>query len=617
MIPKVIHCCWLGDKPKTRLVRTCQESWRKFAPDWTVKEWTMDEIQKASASGRLPPPPQFFHAAVKSRKWAFAADWIRFAALLSEGGVYLDCDVELLKPLNAGGEFVAGQWMSSGNIGLEPAVMALEKNSAIARVMVEFYDSASFDANLTTGEIMEKVLSQSGLAVEVCPPEVFCPIDICGQCHKTESTVGIHHYTMSWATRRRKLAKWLSWHGMRPFVDMILQLRHLIRQSSPTAVLVAMAALLLTAVSVARGFRNGLNCIDFHWGSAALFLNGENPYQWFFDGRLYEGAIVVATQAPSTIAFILPFGLLPHNVANSLWAVCNLGFTAMFLFFMYRLFFAQDGRGKMFSAFAVMFLCGVPWRVGMGCGQHTTFSLAFFAAAVWAMQRGRSWILVGVLISISLFKYTVTAPLALLFVIHRQWKAIGLAAAIHVALTVMLGFWTGTNPVDLLLQSVKVGTALNSGGGDADLAGIARWFGAKYFWPFALAGYAIFGLVLAVYTVFRLRQKRGHGIRELSMDLAALALLANLVCYHRSYDFVSLAFPLVASLVCLREPRRPVLAAILALPVINTFIFLRIDFALGLDVYRPVGFALHLLALLACMPPFDGTYSREGVYKTA
>ena len=74
----------------------------------------------------------------------------------------------------------------------------------------------------------------------------------------------------------------------------------------------------LAAVSVVQGFRNGLGLVDFHWESAALFLRGENPYRWFFDGRLYDGVVVDATQAPSTIAFILPFGLMPHSLANTL-----------------------------------------------------------------------------------------------------------------------------------------------------------------------------------------------------------------------------------------------------------------------------------------------------------
>ena len=245
----------------------------------------------------------------------------------------------------------------------------------------------------------------------------------------------------------------------------------------------------LAAVSVVQGFRNGLGLVDFHWESAALFLRGENPYRWFFDGRLYDGVVVDATQAPSTIAFILPFGLMPHLLANTLWDISNLLFTAAFLFFVHRLFFRQASSSRAFFAFAVLFLCGVPWRVGMGCGQHTMFSLAFFAAALWAMERRLHWTLVGALISAALFKYTVTAPLALVFVIRRQWKAVGFAAVVHLALTAALGWWTHTSPVELVLGSIRVGATLNPAGGDADLAGLARWFGAADLWPWAFAGY--------------------------------------------------------------------------------------------------------------------------------
>jgi hypothetical protein len=46
-------------------------------------------------------------------------------------------------------------------------------------------------------------------------------------------------------------------------------------------------------------------------------------------------------------------------------------------------------------------------------------------------------------------------------------------AAIHAALTVGMGAWTAKNPMTLVLQSLKVGAALNAAGGDADLAGLA------------------------------------------------------------------------------------------------------------------------------------------------
>lgn len=229
MIPKVIHCCWLSKEPKTELAKRCMASWRKFAPDWTIHEWSVDEVRRSAGHDGMPSVPPFFEDALKLRKWAFAADWVRFAALQSEGGVYLDLDVELVAPLEASGEFVAGQWLPSGSVGLEPAVVALEKGSEAARAMVAFYASAPFDVRRTTGEIMGEVLRREGLAVEMLPPEVFCPIGIDGKLRITARTVGIHRYAMSWATPRQRVLQWLSWHGMRWAIDLALRVRRLWR----------------------------------------------------------------------------------------------------------------------------------------------------------------------------------------------------------------------------------------------------------------------------------------------------------------------------------------------------------------------------------------------------
>ena len=593
MIPRVIHCCWLSGEPKTKLAERCLTSWRRFAPDWTIREWTLEDVWLASERGEIAVLPPFFEEAVKAKKWAFAADWVRFAALQAEGGVYLDFDVELVAPLSVAGAFVAGQWMPNGSVGMEPAVIALEKGGAIANAMVDFYAKAPFDVRRTTGELLRDVVRREGLSVNVLPPEVFCPIGVDGVARCTDRTIGIHRYAMSWASPARKVARWFSWHGMRWLVDAFLDIRRSLSNASWAVRLAVCAAVLVTAASVVQGFRNGLECVDFHWESAALFLRGENPYKWFFDGRFYDGVIVDATQAPSTIAFILPFGLLPHLLANTLWDVCNLGFTALFLFFMCRLFFsrAEGGVARSFFAFAALFLCGAPWRVGMGCGQHTMFSLAFFAAALLAVERRRHWLIVGALLSAALFKYTVTVPLAFIFVIRRQWKPLAVAAAIHIALTVALGLWTGTDPITLVRQSMEVGVQLNPSGGDADLAGLASWFGVADVWPCARAGYVLFGLAIVGYSSCRLFS-HGH---DMLLDLSVLAVLADMVFYHRCYDLVSLAFPLAF---CLCNPlgRRTVLPWLL---VLNAFFLLRVDFALRLGWYAPISFALHLATLLS------------------
>ena len=230
----------------------------------------------------------------------------------------------------------------------------------------------------------------------------------------------------------------------------------------------------------------------------------------------------------------------------------------------------------------------------MGCGQHAMFSLAFFAAALWAMERRLHWAVVGALLSAALFKYTVTAPLALVFVIRRQWKAVGFAAVVHLALTTALGWWSHTSPVELVLGSIRVGAALNPAGGDADLAGLARWFGAADLWPWAFAGYAVFGVAMLAFAARRFAHRPAAAdATALMFDLSVLALLSNVLFYHRCYDFVSLAFPLVCCL--LAKPSA--FTALCWLVIINAFFFLRLDFALDLGVYTPVNFALHLAAL--------------------
>ena len=138
---------------------------------------------------------------------------------------------------------------------------------------------------------------------------------------------------------------------------------------------------------------------------------------------------------------------------------------------------------------------------------------------------------------------------------------------------------------------MEVGVALNQSGGDADIAGLASWFGVADVWPWARAGYLVFGLAIVGYAIARLRGRR----REvpLLVDLSVLAILANLVFYHRCYDLVSLAFPLAF---CLRHPLES-RAFLPWLLVVNAFFLLRLDFAFGLGMYIPISFALHVLAL--------------------
>ena len=92
MIPKIIHYCWYGGKSLTRQALKCIRSWETICPDYTVMRW--DEHNTDFTVN------QVMNRAYKERRWALVSDIIRLLAVYQYGGIYLDLDVELLKPLD-------------------------------------------------------------------------------------------------------------------------------------------------------------------------------------------------------------------------------------------------------------------------------------------------------------------------------------------------------------------------------------------------------------------------------------------------------------------------------------------------------------------------------------
>ena len=91
MIPKIIHYCWVGPRPMGDLSRRCVESWQKHLPDYHLKFWN---------DQNAPMEHPFMKRMYESGRFGFVPDYLRFWALEKFGGVYLDCDVELLGSLD-------------------------------------------------------------------------------------------------------------------------------------------------------------------------------------------------------------------------------------------------------------------------------------------------------------------------------------------------------------------------------------------------------------------------------------------------------------------------------------------------------------------------------------
>ena len=91
-IPKIIHYCWFGKGEMPKIAKKCIKSWKKYCPDFQIICWNEDNFDFSKN--------RYMLEAYKAGKWAFVSDVVRLQVVYEFGGVYLDTDVELIKPID-------------------------------------------------------------------------------------------------------------------------------------------------------------------------------------------------------------------------------------------------------------------------------------------------------------------------------------------------------------------------------------------------------------------------------------------------------------------------------------------------------------------------------------
>lgn len=224
MIPKIIHYCWIGGYPKTPLALRCIESWKKYCPDYEIIEWNESNYDFSKN--------QYMAEAYRQKKWGFAPDYARLDIVYQFGGVYLDTDVELLKPMDEllhNHAFVGLQRPGIAAFGLG---FGSEKANPIVRELRDQYESLVFlnsdgSLNLTTspkyqsdylvehyGLSLQNEVQVLGENLTVYPIDYFNPMNpSSGKITITPNTFSIHHYAASWSSasnkRRTVIYKWI------------------------------------------------------------------------------------------------------------------------------------------------------------------------------------------------------------------------------------------------------------------------------------------------------------------------------------------------------------------------------------------------------------------------
>lgn len=206
-IPKKIHLCWFGNGKMDETVRNCIKSWKEKLPDYEMKIWNEENFDINIS--------KYTKDAYKAGKWAFVSDYVRLWILYNEGGIYLDSDVEIIKPLD---KFLDDKVFFSfeNKYTICTAVIGAEKKNKYIKSLLNYYNDKEFygkngKMDLTPNtKIITDILKKEGLKkngesqviksdIHIYRQEYFSPKSyLTGKISSTTNTYAIHHFKGSW-----------------------------------------------------------------------------------------------------------------------------------------------------------------------------------------------------------------------------------------------------------------------------------------------------------------------------------------------------------------------------------------------------------------------------------
>ena len=211
VIPKVVHYCWFGGKPKPAEVERYLANWRSVLPDYEIREWNEQNFGISA----WPYAVQ----AMEAGKFAFVSDVARLHALYAVGGIYLDTDVELRRTFDdlLANDVVLG--FEEGNY-VATSTMLARPGSRLMGAFLQTYVGRDFRRNdgwldeTTNVQVLTSLLEEHGLnrdgsaqdlqwgdeQIRVLVRTALSPIDYPnGIDHSNAQTYAVHHFGQSWA----------------------------------------------------------------------------------------------------------------------------------------------------------------------------------------------------------------------------------------------------------------------------------------------------------------------------------------------------------------------------------------------------------------------------------
>ena len=209
-IPKVIHYCWFGGGKKSTLIENCIKSWKRYLPEYEIKEWNESNFDININN--------FVYEAYNSKKWAFVSDYCRVWVLYNYGGIYLDTDMEVLKPLDKflNNNAFGGIEQAGNKEHINMAIWGCKKHDRFMELVLNKYNNINFleykenlfklaIPNIITETALDMGLNKNKLediffnGTVIYPKRYFYPkAHSWEEVEISDETYTIHHYDGSW-----------------------------------------------------------------------------------------------------------------------------------------------------------------------------------------------------------------------------------------------------------------------------------------------------------------------------------------------------------------------------------------------------------------------------------
>ena len=300
-------------------------------------------------------------------------------------------------------------------------------------------------------------------------------------------------------------------------------------------------------VSTSRG-----GDLQAFWNGGRNLWGGRSPYE----PNVRIGA-PIPLNPPTAFPMFAALAVLPFRTCLVAWNVLNAACCLALVWISTRALHAEfrgtDARweidpptlGVLTTAVSLSFAA----RYGIELGQLAVLTAVLLIGAIWARATGR-WLTAAVLLSLATIKIGSMLPFLLLFLDRRHRSTLGALVVICLVLTLSA---TPMSAVVARLREMtenieRLGTSVNNyeykNSSSVEILGIDHTL-----YRLGMRGRSLIrlvqGLLLAALGAWLAWEVRPRGRLPRGAVVSLIAIYACLFLYHRNYDTVVLALPLV------------------------------------------------------------------------